>query len=69
MPRAVSVKANYREDGAYLIRFESAVLKDTDLPEEWRRQFAQAVHSLAAKCLEADDLKNTRLDSSRKFKR
>jgi len=58
--RPVSVKANYREDSAYLIRFESAVLKDPDLPEDWRREFAQDVHRLAAKCLKADDIKGRR---------
>ena len=52
-----------------MIRFESAVLKDLDLPEDFRRDFAQEAHRLAARCLEADDLKNKRLDAAKKSKR
>jgi hypothetical protein len=69
VPRAVSVRANYREDGSYLIRFESAILKDDGLPEDWRKEFAQGVHELAVKCLKADDLKNQRSDAGKKPKR
>lgn len=69
MPRAVAVRANYREDSAYLIRFESAILKDPDLPEDWRREFAQFVHTLATRCLEADEIKNRRADAAKKAKR
>jgi hypothetical protein len=58
----VSFRVSYREDGAYLIRFESAILKDPDLPEDWRKVFAQGVHDLVIKCLEADDIKSRRLD-------
>ncbi len=69
MPRAVAVRANYREDSAYLIRFESAILKDPDLPEDWRCEFAQSVHKLATRCLEADEIKNRRADAVKKSKR
>lgn len=69
MPRPVAVRVTYREDSAYLIRFETAILKDLELSEEWRRDFAQDAHRLAARCLEADDLKNRRLDAAKKSKR
>jgi hypothetical protein len=72
VPRQVSVRTNYREDSAYLIRFETAIHKDVDLPEEWRREFAQEVHRLAFRCMEADDIRNRRSDAKsdvRKSKR
>jgi hypothetical protein len=69
VPRPVAVRVTYREDTAYLVRFETAILKDLDLPEEWRRDFAQDAHRLAVRCLEADDLKNRRLDAAKKSKR
>jgi hypothetical protein len=65
VPKPVAVKANYREDTAYLVRFETAILKDVDLPEDWRKKFAQAAHELASQCLEADDIKNRQLDASK----
>jgi aspartate/tyrosine/aromatic aminotransferase len=58
MPRPVSVRTSYREDGAHLIRFEGAILKDDALPEDWRREFARMAHDLAIRSLQADDLKN-----------
>jgi hypothetical protein len=69
VPKPVGVRASYREDTAYLVRFETAILKDVDLPEDWRRKFAQAAHELASKCLEADVLKNQRIDNSKKSKK
>jgi hypothetical protein len=62
VPKPVAVRANYREDTAYLVRFETAILKDADLPEEWRRKFAHAAHGLAAMCLEADEVKRRLAD-------
>ena len=68
MPRQVSAKAFYRDDGAWLIRLETAICKDKDLPEGWRREFAQAAHQLAARCLEADDIKNRLQDAAKQSK-
>ena len=58
MPRPVAVRVSYREDSAHLIRFEGAILRDLDLPEDWRRTFAQMAHDLALRSLQADDMKN-----------
>ena len=57
MPRPVSVRTSYREDGAHLIRFEGAILKDVALPEVWRQEFARMAHDLAIRSLQADDIK------------
>lgn len=57
MGRPISVRTNYREDGAHLLRFESAILKDEGLPEKWRRDFASQTHQLAIRSLQADDIK------------
>jgi aspartate/tyrosine/aromatic aminotransferase len=67
MPRPVSVRTSYREDSAHLIRFEGAILKDPDLPEGWRQQFAQMAHDLALRSLQADDLKNRTADEKKKL--
>jgi hypothetical protein len=65
VPKPVAVRANYREDTAYLVRFETAIHKDVDLSEDWRKRFAQAAHELASLCLEADDIKNRQLEASK----
>jgi len=68
MGRPISVRTNYREDGAHLIRYEGAILKDEDLPVEWRREFADMAHQLAIRSLQADDIKRkTRKDRSKKL--
>lgn len=68
MPRPVSVRTSYREDSAHLIRFEGAVLRDPDLPEGWRKEFAQMAHDLAIRALQADDIKNRKVRDSKKTK-
>jgi len=65
MPRPVEIRANFRSDTAFLLRFETAVLKDEDLPEEWRRQTAELAHQLATRCMEADALRNKMKGRSR----
>lgn len=69
MPRPVSVRVSYREDSAHLIRFEGAILKDPDLPEVWRQEFAQMAHALALRSMQADDMKNRTSDEKKSDKK
>lgn len=57
MARPVKIRACYREDSAYLIRFEGAVLKDAELPEGHREEMARTAHRLSILCMEADNLR------------
>jgi hypothetical protein len=54
MPRPVVIRANYRDDAAYLIRLEQAVLKDDRRLPVWRDKIAAQLRSLALQFLEAE---------------
>lgn len=56
MARPVEIRACYRDDSSYLIRFEKAVSKDTRLNEKFRAEFIDQIHRLAMKAMEADVL-------------
>lgn len=58
MARPVKIRACYRNDSAYLIRFEDAVSKDAALPEKHRRKMTEAAHELSMLCMEADKIRN-----------
>lgn len=54
MSRPVVIRANYRDDAAYLLRLEQAVLKDDRRAPNWRDKIAAQVRSLALTFLEAE---------------
>lgn len=54
MPRPVVIRTNYRDDAAYLIRLEQAVLKDDRRTPAWRDAIAAQLRSLALQFLEAE---------------
>ena len=54
MARPVSMRANYRADGAYLLRLETALLKDRRRSVAWRAGTARMARRLALRLLGAD---------------
>lgn len=54
MSRPVSIRASYRDDAAYLLRLEAAVLKDNSQLEEWRNETARKTRELALRLLAAN---------------
>lgn len=54
MARPVSMRANYRADGAYLLRLETALLKDRRRSASWRTGSARMARRLALRLLGAD---------------
>jgi hypothetical protein len=58
MPRPVAIRSDYRNDAGYLLRLESAIVKDTRQTEEWRNETAQMLRQLSMRLLEADAQKN-----------
>jgi hypothetical protein len=54
MARPVSMRANYRADGAYLLRLETALLKDRRRSVAWRTGSARMARRLALRLLGAD---------------
>jgi hypothetical protein len=53
MPRPVAIRASYRNDAAFLLRFEEAVSKDLTQSEEWRRRVCEKTRELAQLILTA----------------
>lgn len=58
MPRPVAMRADYRNDAGFLIRLESAIVKDVRQTEDWRNETAQLIRKLSMRLLEADARKN-----------
>lgn len=54
MPRAVQMRVDYRNDGAYLLRLVEAVAKDTRQTPEWCRETERMVRELALRLIGAD---------------
>jgi hypothetical protein len=54
MARPVSMRANYRADGAYLLRLEAALFKDRRRSAAWRTGSARMARRLALRLLGAD---------------
>jgi hypothetical protein len=48
------MRASYRNDVAFFIRFSGAVEKDTRRSPEWRRRVSELVRKLVMECLLAD---------------
>jgi hypothetical protein len=55
MPRPVAIRVSYRNDAAFLLRFEEAVSKDLNQTEEWRRKVCEKSRELAQLLLTAKD--------------
>ena len=55
MPRPVAIRVSYRNDAAFLLRFEEAVSKDLVQTEEWRRKVCEKTRELAQLLLTAKD--------------
>jgi hypothetical protein len=45
------MRVSYRDDAAFLLRLEAAVLKDTRQTEKWRKETGELVHALALRLL------------------
>jgi hypothetical protein len=58
MPRPVAIRLTYRDDAGYLLRLESAVVKDERQTPEWRDDTAKLTRQLAMRLLEADSSRN-----------
>lgn len=54
MARPVVIRANYRDDAAYLLRLEQAVLKDNRRPSNWRDMIAAKLRDLSLTFLQAE---------------
>jgi hypothetical protein len=54
MSRQVELRPNYRNDSGFLLRLETAVLKDNRETPEWRKETAGLIHVVAQRFLEAD---------------
>ena len=55
MPRPVAIRTSYRTDAAFLLRFEEAVSKDLNQPDDWRRKVCEKSRELAQLLLTAKD--------------
>jgi hypothetical protein len=55
MPRPVAIRVSYRNDAAFLLRFEEAVSKDLNQTEEWRRKVCEKSRELAQLLLTSKD--------------
>jgi hypothetical protein len=64
MPRPVAIRLSYRDDAGYLLRLESAVVKDERQTTEWRDETAKQIRQLSMRLLGADASKNMGGDSS-----
>ncbi len=53
MPRKPKLRASYLEDAQFLLRLESAIMRDMTRPSEWRRNMAERVNSLAIALMQA----------------
>lgn len=58
MPRAVSMRASYGPDAAYLLRLQAAVKKDTRRSAAWTQKVLRALNQVSSLFLQAesDDL-------------
>lgn len=54
MARPVVIRTHYRDDAAYLLRLELAVLKDDKRTTEWRNKIAQQLRDLSLEFLSAE---------------
>jgi len=65
--RTVSMRASYANDSAFLIRFGSAVLKDTRRTEGWKREVCSTLQRLKELLLvaERENLEAEEANSSR----
>jgi hypothetical protein len=53
MSRPVALRTSWRNDAAWLLRFEEAVEKDQTESPEWRRTVCEKAHELAQLLLTA----------------
>jgi hypothetical protein len=53
MSRPVALRASWRNDAAWLLRFEEAVEKDQTETEDWKREVCDMARKLAQKLLTA----------------
>ena len=52
------MRSDYRNDAGFLLRLESAIVKDVRQTEAWRDDTAQLIRRLSMRLLEADARKN-----------
>ena len=52
------MRSDYRNDAGFLLRLESAIVKDVRQTEDWRNETAQLIRKLSMRLLEADARKN-----------
>ena len=53
MAQPVKVRASYRDDAAYLLRLEEAVLKDDRQSKEWREETCKMLRDTSLRLLQA----------------
>ena len=53
MSRPVALRVSWRNDAAWLLRFEEAVEKDQTQSSEWKRTVCEKAHELAQMLLTA----------------
>jgi len=51
--KPVQIRASYRDDAAFLLRLEAAVVKDDRQTDEWRRDTCAQIRSLSLRLLSA----------------
>ena len=53
MAKPVQIRASYRDDAAFLLRLEAAVVKDDRQTDEWRKETCAQIRSLSLRLLSA----------------
>ena len=53
MAKPVQIRASYRDDGAFLLRLEAAILKDDRQTEAWRKETCAMIRALNLRLLSA----------------
>lgn len=53
MPRPVQIRASYRDDAAFLLRLEEAILKDDRQTPAWRKEASELARALSLIILKA----------------
>lgn len=53
MPRPVQIRLHYRDDAAFLLRLEEAILKDDRQTAAWRKEASEMARALSLIILKA----------------
>jgi hypothetical protein len=69
MPRPVAIRANYRNDAAFLLRLEEAIGLDPTMRNTWKRSTNKLIRKVVHKLLSAEIEKSPRSSKNVDVKR